>query len=278
VDRDPANWRPLGLHERPGLTVADLEALSDLLSIPIGEPRDKFRKRLAEIAMWHGLDDAWRSAPAPSDIRKRLESIGSAARRLAHRLGVPSLPDEDVDALDVLSHPIRSALISSAERHGETVGGYSDHPPTLWQMPSSSERHTDYHGDSKLAAAIEHVQLIGAWCERAIQAQRQAETGAAINRTKRYGAAGRRARNPGNEPLNDLIARLGNLYRDTTGRRPGISRSTGTRGRPGGPFVRFVLEVCKRMQIPMSATAFEKRWRSVAPLVHATKQIEKILE
>lgn len=278
MKKDVSQWRPVGLHERPGLTADDLEALAEMLSVPSGEARDIFCKRLAGIAMWHGLEDAWRDAPAPSDIRKKLESIRSAAHRLAAQFGVSPLPDEDVETLDALSHPIRSALISAAERYGETIDGYSDHPPTAWPMPSQSERYMDYHGDSKLGAAIEHIQLISAWCERAIQSQRQAEDGAAIERTKRHGETGRQARNPRNEPLNDLIGRLANLYRDTTGRKPGFSRTTRSQGKASGPFVRFVLAVCERMEIPMTATGFEKRWRVVAPLVRATPDIERVLE
>ena len=272
-----SEWRPVGLHERPGLSSDDTSAISRLLPVMLSDDA-AFCERLGWSAAQYRLEEAWRDSPAPSDIRKKLESIRSAAGRLSAQLGVPVLSDADTDILDVLPYSVRHALISAADRHGEEIGGYANNPPRPWQIHGQPEEFVDYHGDSELAAAIEHVQMIAAWCERAIRSKRQAEDGAAVERAKRHGGNSRQARNKGNEPLNDLIARLGNLYRDSTGRKPGISRSVGTKGAPGGPFVRFVLAVCQRMQIPMSATALEKRWRTVAPLVHATPAIERTIK
>lgn len=279
MKRAVSDWRPKGLNERPGLTATDLEALAQALPAPpSGEAAEAFHERLGGIASWYWLAEAWRDAPPPSEVRKKLESIRSAAQRLAAQLGVPSLPDEDADPLAQLPYPIRNALVSAAGLHGEAIGGYRDHPPTLLRVRGQPEEYPDYHGDSKLGVAIEHVQLIVAWCDFAIRSSRQSEEDGEVERIKRHGSTGRRARNPGNEPLNDMIGRLGNLYRDTSGRPPGIARPRGGKGEPGGPFVRFVLAVCKRMQIPMTAPALEKRWRTISRLVRASGKIEKLID
>ena len=53
------------------------------------------------------------------------------------------------------------------------------------------------------------------------------------------------------------------LYRDLSGRKPGIARPPKEGGKPGGPFVRFTLAVCTRMGVPMTADSLEKRWRRI---------------
>jgi hypothetical protein len=279
MTRGVSDWRPVGLHERPGLSASDLDALSQILPvIPTGEALQNFQKRLGWIAAEYRLKEAWLHAPPPSAVRKKLEAIRSAARRLTDQLGVSSKPDEDVYALDQLPYAIRNALILTAELYGREIGGYPDHPPTAFRTGQQPEEHQDFHGDSKLRSAIEHLQLIADWSERASGFARQAEEGAAAERIKRHGSTGRQARNLGNEPLNDLIGRLANLYRDTTGKKPGIARPRGAGGSPGGPFIRFVLGVCERMQIPMTAMALEKRWRTIAPVVHASAEIAEIID
>lgn len=278
MKRSVSEWRPVGLHERPGLSADDLEALQMMLPAPLpADALKNFRERLGWIAAEYRLKEAWLDAPPPSAVRKRLEAIRSAARRLTDQLGVSPKPDEDVYALDQLPYAIRNALISTAELYGREIGGYSDHPPTAFRIGQQPGEHRDFHGDSKLRSAIEHLQLIAAWSERAGALARQAEEGAAAERIKRHGNAGRQARNQGNEPLSDMIARLGNLYRDTTGRPPGVARPRGGKGEPGGPFFRFALAVCQRMNIPMTPAALEKRWRSLSDLVRATASIEKVL-
>ena len=269
---------PVGLHERPGLSADDLDTLSLILPmIPTGEALKNFQERLGWIAAEYRLKEVWLNAPPPSAVRKKLEAIRSAARRLTDQLGVSPKPDEDVYALDQLPYAIRNALISTADLYGREVGGYPDHPPTAFRIGQQPEGHRDFHGDSKLRSAIEHLQLIAAWSERASGFARQAEEGATAERIKRHGSTGRKARNQGNEPLSDMIARLGNLYRDTTGRAPGVARPRGGKGEPGGPFFRFALAVCQRMNIPMTPAALEKRWRSLGDLVRATASIEKVL-
>jgi hypothetical protein len=279
VKRGISDWKPVGLNERPGLSASDLDALTKSLPVtPNGESLKSFQERLGWIAAEYRLKEAWLDAPPPSAVRKKLESIQKAARRLTDQLGVSPLPDEDVYALDQLPYSVRNSLISSADLYGREVGGYADHPPRPFRITGQSEEYLDFNGDSKLRSAIEHLQLIGAWSERASRLARQAEEGAGVERIKRHGSTGRQARNQGNEPLNDMIGRLGNLYRDTTGQKAGLSRTMRSQGKPTGPFVRFVLAVCERMQIPMTATSFEKRWRIVGPLVNATRDLERALE
>lgn len=278
MKKDVSEWRPRGLNEAPGLNVETIDGLAQTLSIAAPDVMDTFRARLSGIAQWYRLAEPWRDAPPPSETRKKIESIRNTARRLAAQLGVAPLPDEDFDPLDQIPYVIRNALMPAAESYGAEIGGYEDHPPTVPRMLDQSKPFTDYHGDSKLAGAIQHVQLISAWCERAIEATRQKEKEDAAERMKRHHNSGPQARNSGNEPLNDMIARLGILYRDVTGSRPGISRPRGARGKPGGPFFRFVLAVCEGMQVPMTATALEKRWRTIGPLVRESKQIEQVLD
>jgi hypothetical protein len=268
VKKDVSHWRPVGLHERPGLATDDAKRIAQLLPGPLApEALDVFCQRLAWIAAEYRLEEAWRDAPPPSEVRKKLESIRNAAQRLTAQLGVGPRPDDDVDVLDVLPYSIRNALVSVANLFGEAVGGYPDHPPMGWKMPGQQEQYRDFHGDSKLGSAIEHVQLIVAWCDMAIRSARQSEEGAEIQRTKLHGSAGRQARNHGNQPLNGMIAALASLYRDTTGKNPGISRPSRASSAPGGPFVRVVLEVCRRLEVPLTAAALEKRWRTIRPLI-----------
>lgn len=197
MKRGISDWKPVGLNERPGLSASDLDALSKVLPMtPVGEALKSFHERLGWIAAEYRLKEAWLDAPPPSAVRKKLEAIHKSACRLADQLGVSALPDEDVYALDQLPYSIRNSLISSADLYGREVGGYADHPPRPFRITGQSEEYLDFNGDSKLRSAIEHLQLIGAWSERAGRFAREAEEGAAVERIKRHGSTGHQARNP----------------------------------------------------------------------------------
>lgn len=109
--------------------------------------------------------------------------------------------------------------------------------------------------------------MLVAWSDDAVLALKQGRDESRIRRRP----AGPATRD--DEALDGLILRLGQLYRETTGRKPGLSRSSA--GEPGGPFFRFVLLFCAKSRIRITADGLEKRWRRLRPRLHASDQVQK---
>jgi len=78
MKRQVLEWRQVGLHERPGLSGQDLSALARELPVKIiGRRETAFCERLSWISAEYRLKDAWRDAPALSDVRKKVSGAYS---------------------------------------------------------------------------------------------------------------------------------------------------------------------------------------------------------
>jgi hypothetical protein len=265
-----ATWRPEEPYERPGFSDEDLQAIEDTLPRPFAHPRWK------EV-LWNGLNDVvaayrwdigWDQAPPAA--RSIFLSISAAAnaRKLLRQLGVEDEVDWESDPIQAIPYAIQIPLRNAAEIYGMAIGGYQDHPPT---ESTIKDAKPDYHGSEKLNDTLRSLQLFLAWCDLVREHRRSIAKKSPLRIEQHLGQTDHR-RHRGNEALNAMIARLAKLYVKVLDRKPGIARSRSGQGRPGGPFVRFVVTFCNRADIKLTATGLEKRWRKVRSSLHTPDQ------
>lgn len=242
------------------------------------EQVDDLRFRLAIAAAHYQQRIAGRGSPSPSAIRKQLEAIKRPALRVLTKLAAATHIDSVANVPSRLPRVLRLALLPAGNRHAATKGGYPDLPPRKATIPGVEGEFWDYRAADKVASIVEGIQTLVAWCDEAIAFSRK-ETGTAMaRRVARNGRPGGQARHEGDLAVNEVIFHLAGLYRDLSGREPGISRPHGNSGDPGGPFVRFVLRVCERLKIPMTPASLEKRWRAVRRLGHTSDHAKNNLD
>jgi hypothetical protein len=206
--------------------------------------------------LWNGLNTAfyaywyernWRAVPPVSEIEERLAAIASTARRLLRHLRLGEQPRPFGETVHDLPYLLIATLEPAVQRH---IG-----------------KDAEYRTFEKLNETVEGVQKLVAWADDAILALKEGRDEFRIRR---------RPAGPGtrdDEALDGLIRRLGKLYGDATGHRPGISRSA--KGKPGGPFFRFVLAFCAKARIRITVAGLEKRWRRLRHEVHASDRVLK---
>ena len=240
------------------------------------EQVEDLRFRVSIAAFHYRQRIAGKEMPSPSAIRKQMEAIKRPAQKILSRLGATEHPT--TDPAGALMHALQLALLPAGNRHARAKGGYTELPPRTATIPGVEGEYWDYRAAEKLASIVDGVQTLVAWCDEAIAFSRNETIKATGRRGALRGRTGKQARHEGDLAVNEVIFHLAGLYRDLTGREPGIARPPGKGGDLDSPFIRFVLMVCARLQIPMTAASFEKRWRTVGRLGHASDHARNKLD
>ena len=234
-----------------------------LVPNPTAEQVKDVRERLTWVELNRRLRDSRGSSLTPSATRKELAAVRRAATRLLVRLGVDCTRRSKTKLAASLSTPLRLSLLPAGNRHAFRIGGYPDLPPKKESMAGLDGGTWNFRSDEKLRSIVDGVQLLIAWCDDAI-ALSHGQTKATHERsTERLGRTGVKARHFADFEKEQALLLIAYLYRDLSGRKPGIARPPKEGGKPGGPFVRFALAVCARMGVPMTADSLEKRWRRI---------------
>lgn len=255
-----AGSRPAALF----LTRAEaLELARMLIPTPTAEQVDEVCHRLRWTTLNRHLRDSRCGSPTPSAARKELEAVRRAATRLLTRLGADATRRSKTAPADDLPKPLRLSLLPAGNDYASRTGGYADLPPKKESMEGVDGAIWNFRSDEKFESIVDGIQLLISWCDGAIAFSRGQTKATQARNTKRLGPSGRRARRYLDLEKEQAVHLIAYLYRDLSGRKPGIARPRKEGGKPGGPFVRFALAVCARMGVPMTAESLEKRWRRV---------------
>jgi hypothetical protein len=261
-------WWPEKVRSKRGLPRSSIEKIEAALPRVLAEKR---------VRLWNGLNQAfyrywwvrnWRKVPSASEIKKRLAVIAAGGRKLLRHLRVGEQPRPHGELVHDIPYLLRMTLEPAAERYAARSGGFTDYPPRPYEPPTSSWGPIDYRTVEKLNGVVEGLQMLVEWSDDAIEALQEGRDTHRIRR-RPEGPSTR-----DDEALDGLIVELGQLYREVTGKRPGVSRPHGRAGEPGGPFFRFVLLFCTRARIRITADGLEKRWRSLRLQLHASDQVQ----
>lgn len=115
--------------------------------------RDALEQYLERAAANYFLEKQWAAQSTPSEMKKRMQAIETAARKLQQALRLTDNADSDDIPKEILW-----ALRRRAEVAGERRGGFPNHPPAVSE--TSGHKHTNFQGPAQLRDAMEGIALI----------------------------------------------------------------------------------------------------------------------
>jgi hypothetical protein len=140
--------------------------------------RKHMQSQLQEIAARYHFEVAQHARPAAGQIIKKLQSIESAAQRMLKALGVDQRAPDALES--VTPRDLRYALQGQAALMAEQIGGFSNHPPTVFDLDGDS--YQDWHHQAQLRDVIVGIRQLQAWAQgaRERQSNKQLNRGTAL--------------------------------------------------------------------------------------------------
>jgi hypothetical protein len=189
-------------------------------------------RRLEWVAVWTQMSVQHQSDLSPSDLAKRFNAINSAATALIEALGV----NTDLEPRS-MQRQVFNGLRWVAERHGERIGGFFNHPPHDWSPKGADLVVRDYQGDSQLQDDIAGVGRLRDWARECRQSARamvgrpdvERQVGVELGLEPWLG-----------DPVNDAIGMILRIWTDVVGRP--LTTKVDAAGVAGGELIAFVTE------------------------------------
>jgi hypothetical protein len=188
-------------------------------------------------------------SPTNTDIAKRQHAIAAAARALMRALGTTDNAN-DRGLPETVGRPLKA----QAQSHGhERPNGYADVfgdlPPERYGAAGDPVHYTDYHAASVIRHCIHGVRLLQLLATRSELSARE-----------EIAASQTRRRNRGDGAFRRLFGTLCNVWIDIFKKAPGASVPADG-GKPGGPFIRFVIAACRPLGVEKSPHTIHKALR-----------------
>ena len=213
---------------------SNFEQIATAIGVDVGQTA-KHQTLFEAAARWYRSDKRQPTRIAPSTLRRKLNGVAKSARRLLESLGVND-PDEAADGPG--DREILRALVLAGEPNEDPV----------------------IEATRRMGRLVEITDGVAA----AAEFDRRAKQ--AATEVTRVGKLTVREGNPGDDAVNDWIAKMMSLYRKITGKEPRTSVRGPDKPNEGiadGPLIRFLEAAGKPLGIKFSEDAWRSRVRTI---------------